>query len=133
MDLTGLVKDVLLLSKARSEVVAEQMARRVVHEVRVTSVRQYYAGQHCTLYGMTEGHLWNPTTEQLESYRAKHSRETGARNTLIARGYVEVLENGQPDGFGRFEALIPRQALQRVYLRPANSARVNRSDTVFGQ
>ena len=77
MDLTGLVKDVLLLSKARSEVVAEQMTRCVVHEVRVTSVRQYYAGQHRTLYGMTEGYLWNPTTEQLGSYRAKHPPRDG--------------------------------------------------------
>jgi len=115
------------------------MARRVPHEVRVTAARRELRDQHPAgaspthVWGMAESHLWNPTTEQLESYRAKHSRETGARNTLIARGYVEVLENGQPDGFGRFEALIPRQALQRVYLRPANSARVNRSDTVFGQ
>ena len=87
-----------------------------------------------TSFVMTEGHLWNPTTEQLEPYCTKHVHETGARNTLVARGSVEaLLENGQPDGYGRFEALIPRQALQRVYLRPANSARVNRSDTVFGQ
>ena len=75
MDLTGLVKDVLLLSKARSEVVAEQMARRVVHEVRVTTVRRdelphtYPPGASPTVvWGMTEPRLWNPIAERLEPY-----------------------------------------------------------------
>ena len=48
---------------------------------------------------------------------------------MVARGYVEaLLENGQPDGYGRPEALIPVQALQRVYMRPVKRARLNPSD-----
>ena len=56
MGLAGVVEDVLLLSKARSEVVAEQMTRRVPHEVRVTAVRE----NGDTAFGMSQFHLWNP-------------------------------------------------------------------------
>ena len=136
MDLTGVVKDVLLLSKARSEVVAEQMTRRVPHEVRVTTVRRdqlphtYPTGTSPhVVWGVTEPHLWNPITERLEPYDSYHARETGARNTLVARGYVEIPgENGQPSGYGRFEALVPVRELQRIYMRPAKRARPNPSD-----
>ena len=63
-----------------------------------------------------------PVTEELELYGDLHGHETGARNTLVARGHVE---NGQPSGYGRFEALIPVQALQRVYMRPVKRDRLN--------
>ena len=125
MDLAGVVKDVLLLSKARSEVVAEQMARRVPHEVRVTTVRE----NGDTAFGMSQFHLWNPITEELEVYGNLHIHQSGARNTLVARGYVEIQgENGQPSGYGRFEALIPVRELQRIYMRPVKRARPNPSD-----
>ena len=52
-----------------------------------------------------------PITEGMELHGNLHGHETGARNTLVARGHVE---NGQPPGYGWFEALIPVQALQRV-------------------
>ena len=125
MDLAHLAKDVLLLSKARSEVVAEQMARRVPHEVRVTTVRE----NGDTAFGMSQFHLWNPITEELEVYGNLHIHQSGARNTLVARGYVEIPgENGQPSGYGRFEALIPVRELQRIYMRPVKRARPNPSD-----
>ena len=146
MDLAGVVKDVLLLSKARSEVVAEQMARRVPHEVHVLAVRrddvglqvrpdELHFGAHFgdsrTHVWSNGPHLWNPITGRLELQATTyHVRETGARNALVARGYVEVLiEDGQRDGYGRFEALIPVRELQRIYMRPAKRVRLNPSDT----
>ena len=145
MEFPGLVKDVLLLSKARSEVVAEQMARRVPHEVHVLAVRrddvglqvrpdELHFGAHFgdsrTHVWSNGPHLWNPITGRLELQATTyHVRETGARNALVARGYVEVPgENGQPSGYGRFEALIPVRELQRIYMRPAKRARPNPSD-----
>ena len=140
MDLAHLAKDVLLLSKARSEVVAEQMARRVPHEVRVVTMLRRndvgfvlpvgYGESRSHVWHVTDAHLWNPITERLEPYDSYHLRGTGVRNALVARGYVEVQgEDGQRDGYGRFEVLVPVRELQRIYMRPAKRVRLNPSDT----
>ena len=133
MDLAGVVKDVLLLSKARSEVVAEQMTRRVAHKVDVTVTRErvmpFQQDSWAHSWGVTEPYLWDPSTERLEPYDSSHANETGLRNALAARGYVE--EDRESPGaaqHGRFEVLVPVRELQRIYMRPVKRARPNPSD-----
>ena len=110
------------------------MARRVVHEVRVTPVQASWqwelpGASRTQMWCTTGEHLWNPITEHLEPYEHSHLLQETVRNTLVARGYVEVLlEHGQRDQWGRFEALVPVQGLQRVHMRPVKRARGNPRD-----
>ena len=114
-------KDILLLAKARVDIIRDQMAEEVPHEVLVEHVHRDEEGVATLVFRASEAFLWDPFAMKLVPYGALHTTQTGARNALVALGYTEVLDRyGEMDGHGRFQIHIPLKALQACYYREVN-------------
>ena len=114
-------KDILLLAKARVDIIRDQMAEEVPHEVCVRAVRRDEEGVMVTAFGASEAFLWDPFAMELVPYGNLHTTQTGARNALVALGYTEVLDRyGEMDGHGKFQMHTPLKALQACYYREVN-------------